>query len=171
VSAVGIVQDLMATLHRGDTDADDAAVTLGLLIERERVHRPLGGNADEQLLGPELAARRLSHDETIEAVSLLTDYVLEAAEPRVSAIWALGKSADAAIVPALVVVFNQGVEDPQNEDLLQQVLQALYVNGIDSPYVSAAAEVFRRAAAEGRGEVQRLGTHYLQALGPEYRDV
>jgi hypothetical protein len=151
------VDDLLAELRAGGDGAKEAAVTLGLLIERAR--RPPGSD-DEDIadsLAPEFADRHFSPDEEQQAIDGLISYVSEEHEPLPLAVWALGKSADKRAAPALVSVLERTLDQPSHQHLAYQALTGMIPIG--GPDVDRA---IREAAERGHGQVRDGARRYLR---------
>lgn len=87
------ISQLIDAIRCGGDQAEEAALTLGLLIEREKTNRPMGNDDDIRLiLDEEMVKRRLSEVELASAVEELIRYVSETLTPHPTAVWALTKS-------------------------------------------------------------------------------
>ena len=154
-----LVNELIETIERGGDEAHTAALTLGLLIEREKVRRPAGDDGGVRvMLGDELATRRLSDDELQTAVDELIEYLSRTSEPHPTAVWALTKSYDPRIVPPLIELLNKIITDPDKKHLAYQALIGIINTGPNESVVLAAVQ---RAAREGLGQVKETAQSYL----------
>lgn len=153
-----VIDDLIETIRGGGENAQEAALTLGLLIERERVHRPAGDDGGlRTILGEKWAKRRLSEKELKHAVDRLTDYVNQTAVPHPMAVWALTKSHDVETLGCFIGLLDRILSDPSHEHLAYQALI-----GITSFYNPRSLAAIRRAATEGHGLVKESAARYLQ---------
>jgi len=92
--------DLLKSLDRPE-QRELAATSLGLLIERERVVRPGGGDGGlRTIAGPEVADLRLREDDVKTVVRRLATLIERGTvEPVV--VWALAKAHDPEMIPLL----------------------------------------------------------------------
>ena len=160
------VMDQIAAIRRGGDEAHEAALALGLLIEREKVHRPTGDDGGiSVILDDELAARRLSPSELQTAVDELLAYIHQAEQPHPMAVWALSKSYDERIVPDLINLLKRTMTAPAAEHLSYQALVGMINIGMGSPHEAAALETIRQASVQGHGQVQETAAQYLAEMG------
>ena len=153
--------ELIERIRRGDEDVYEAALTLGLLIERERARRPAGDDGGVRaILGEKWAKQRLSEKELDHAVGQLIDYTNQAAEPHPMAVWALTKSHDLRTLDCFIGLLDRILSDPAREHLAYQALI-----GTTIFYNSRSLAVIRRAAEQGHGLVKETAAHYLQIFG------
>src|SRR5438094_3945040 len=98
-----LLMELIGSILQGGTAAREAALALGLLIEREKVHRIAGDDGGIRvILGDEWVDRRLTDAELQTVVDELIRYIHDVPAPDVMAVWALTKSYESRIVPALI---------------------------------------------------------------------
>jgi hypothetical protein len=153
------LDDLIASIHKGDEAAHNSAVTLGLLIERETVRRPIPGDDGgiRQILGETWAHRRLSREDLEAAVDALIRYAREAPTPEPAAVWALGKVHQPQVLDPLVEVLDRVLDDPKKENIAYEALA-----GITTFQGEKAFLAIRKAAQSGHGEVKEMARHYLE---------
>ncbi|RPJ83106.1 MAG: hypothetical protein EHM18_14870 [Acidobacteria bacterium] len=157
------VLEMMEAIRRGGEEAHEAALTLGLLIEREKVNRPAGDDGGiSVILGDEFAKRRLSETELKTAVDELIKYIQGTNDPIPTAIWALTKSYDPRIVPYLIEFLNKVLSDPAKEQLAYLALLGIINTGVSSSYKSDSLAAIRNAAEHGQGIVTETATNYLK---------
>jgi hypothetical protein len=160
------IAKLMESVPKGGEEAHEAALTLGLLIERETVHRPAGDDGGiSEILGDEIASRRLSSSELRTAVDELIAYITETPEPHPTAVWAVTKSYDPRILPHLINLLDRVVTDPLKEHLAYQALV-----GITFFYNELSTAAIRRAAERGYGLVKETATQYLRLFSNKSTD-
>jgi hypothetical protein len=151
----------MGRIREGGDGAQEAALTLGLLIERERVHRSLGDDGGVAvILGEDLAAQRLSESELESATEELIAYVAERPTPHPMAVWALTKTYDSRAGTPLAELLERILGDADREHLAYQALVGLANLGDDR-----FLQVIRRAARDGHGKVGETAREYLHARG------
>ena len=151
------IPDLLAEIRAGGPAADEAAVTLGLLIERA-ARGPQNDDGDiSEALPPALADRLLTPDEHRTAVDGLIAYVDESEQPLPLAVWALAKTDDRRVVPALLGLLARTVDGPEHEHLAYQALTGAIP--FDGPEVRRAV---RDAAERGHGRVGEGARRYLE---------
>jgi hypothetical protein len=153
------IDRIVQEIREGGEDANEAALTLGLLIEQEKVHRPAPGDDGgvREILGDELANYRLTREELEAAIDQLVDYIDETPEPEAMAVWALTKSHDPRTVPHLIALLDRVIDEPEKEHLAYQALI-----GITSFDDEQAVSAVRRAAERGHGDVKETATQYLR---------
>lgn len=159
------VPRLIEAIRRGGEEAHEAALTLGLLIEKEKVHRRDGADGGRRLiLGAELAERRLSSGEQQIAVEELIRYVNDTFDPHPMAVWALTKSSDPRIVPHLIRLLDRILDDPNKEDLAEQALSGIITVGLasDDNNKRLSLEAIRRASNQTRSRVRTSARDYLK---------
>jgi len=159
-----LIEKLIQVIRSGGTEAHDAALALGLLIEREKVNRP--NPADDggirEILGDELANRRLSQMELNTAVDELIHYIDETLEPDSMAVWALTKSYEPRILPHLMALLDRVINDTTQENLTYQTLLGIINIGIPSSYKDLSLAEIRKASEHGHGQVRETATRYLE---------
>ena len=155
------VEELLAGVRRGGEEAHEAALALGLLLEDRR---PEDDPGIAVVVGPELAARRLSQVERDAAVEGLMEYLRDTPEPHVMAAWALAKSAEPRTVPVLIELLDSRLADPDAVPLVYQALIGIVTAGLTAPeYRASALAAVQRAATRGRSEVAETAQRYLRA--------
>jgi hypothetical protein len=136
---------------------------LGLLIERAT-----GATSDEgaiaSILGEDLARWRLSRAELRTAVNGLISYLEESADPHPTAVWALGKSYQARIVPALIGLLDRVMDDPAAEAVSCQAIIGIINAGMGTRFHKRALAALRRAEQRGHGEVAEAAADYLHRV-------
>ncbi len=151
-----MIDELTAELRGGGTQASDAALTLGLLIERAT----RGAENDDrdlvEALPPELSDRHLTPGEHRAAVDALIAYVVGTELPVPLAAWALSKTDDQRAVGALLELLARTIDRPEREHLAYQALVGLIPFG--GPLVVNAV---RDAAERGHGCVREAARQYL----------
>lgn len=159
-----LVPKLIEAIRTGSAEGKEAALVLGLLIEREKVYHPIPGDDGGigQVLGEQFVNRRLSKIEVQEAVDGLIRYINEAVVPQPKAVWALSKSYDSRTLPDLIDLLERFVGDADKEELVYQALVGimnLYSAGRTNERSLVA---IRRAAREGHGRVKEAAIKFLQ---------
>lgn len=159
-----LVEKLLQTIRSGGTEAHEAALALGLLIEREKVNRPNSGDDGgiREILGDKLANQRLSQMELNTAVDELIRYIDETTKPHSMAVWALTKSYEPRILPHLIAILDRVVNDTTQENLTYQTLLGIINIGISSSYKDVSLAAIRKAAEHGHGQVMETATQYLE---------
>lgn len=157
-----LVPHLMQSIRNDGKEADEAALTLGLLIERENLYHPSTGDDGgiRQILGEEFVNQHLSDEEIRNAVDELINYTHETTVPHARAIWALTKSHDVRILPDLINLLDRFANDPDQENLAYQALI-----GITTFYSEQSLAAIRRAAEQGQGEVKDTAIKYIKLFG------
>lgn len=155
----------LEAIRAGD-DVQEAALALGLLVEREKTRR-VGDDGIEEALGAELAQRRLSPAEVDCVVEQLLAYLREADSPHPMTVWALTKSYDERIVPVLLELLERDLLDPDRETLCHYALLGIINTGVGSAqYGAQALRAIERASAKGSGVVAETASDYLQVMKP-----
>jgi hypothetical protein len=152
-----VIDDLLKTAFSRRKASTDAIGALGLLLEETRAKRPVGDDGGiRDLLGPELAAYRLSKVERSTIIESLSHRLLKQRNINHLLIWALSKSADECILPVLTTVLNRALQSPQQQDAASEALNGLALFWPDS---KSAVE---RAAQQGQGDVQEQAEDLLK---------
>jgi hypothetical protein len=151
-----LVDQLLKSLREGGDEGYEAALALGLLIERAR----RGAGADVADIVAALPATfsdvTLTPDERDAATRGLARHVTDDPSPHAMAAWALSKSADATARRALLDVLKRNVEDPNQEHLAYQALVGV------TPFRDAEVlDAVRVAATRGHGRVRETAAQYL----------
>lgn len=160
-----LIEKLIQAIHSSTTEAHEAALALGLLIERERVNHQSSEENDDrirEILGDELSTRRLSQMEINTAVDELIRYIDEAIEPDSMAIWALTKSYEPRVIPHLVALFDKVINDVNQENLTYQTLLGIINIGVPSKHKDLSLEAIRKASEHGYGQAKETATRYLE---------
>ncbi|MEA2900087.1 MAG: hypothetical protein QOJ84_5702 [Bradyrhizobium sp.] len=159
------VEGLLAKVLRGGTEAQEATLTLGLLIE----DRPPADDAGlAVVIGPQLAELRLSPAERNAAVDGLLAYIRDTAEPSPTAIWALTKSYEPRIVPVLIALLDRHGDDPHAAPLAYQALVGIVTAGLTTPeWRERSLVAVKRAAARAHAEVAEAAQRYLKTAVPQ----
>lgn len=160
-----LVKELTQALRRTDAEAHEAALTLGLLIEREKVRYPAPGDDGgiRKILGDELADRRLSETDLKSAVDEIIAYISdETLLPHPMAVWALTKSYEQRVLPHLIRLLDRIVEDPDLEHLAYQALLGIINIGIPSSNRDISIAAIRKASGQGHARVMETATQYLE---------
>ena len=163
-----LVQAVRRGSGGGPQEAEDATLALGLLLEKSWSRRPDDpeGRHYREILGDEVGGHDLTEEEYRYVRDELLDHVGTSADPDPAVLWALGKSADAAIAPRLVGLVDQHLDDPARPALVYNALGAL-IPLADDESVRAA---FSRAAARGTGEVRELAAGWSEHWRREEAD-
>src|SRR3954471_23055848 len=157
------VRSLGPVISRGGEEADLAIRALGLLIEREKVSHPGGDDGGvEELLGPELAAPKLTPLAIHEAVDLLISHLTAVRIPEPGIVWALTKSFDPRIVPHLAALLQRVVDDPAHQAVASQV-----VGGLTCFVGTRTVAAVRIAAERGQGDAREFATSWLRSRDAE----
>lgn len=146
-----VVDALLRRAASCTPEADEALVTLGLLLE----HRAAGGDLTA-LLGPKLAQVRLTDREADRVMRTLITLAMTPA-PRTTVLWALQKSGDRQTLPVFAHVLTATLLDPSRQPLAEQALQGLMTFG--------ALPEIRHAARVGTGALQAAAQEYLDVFG------
>lgn len=155
-------------IQNGD-DAEEAALALGLLIEREKT-RVIGDDGIKEILGDELAQRRLTPAEVDSAVEQLLAYVRDIDDPHPTAVWALTKSYDERIVPGLIQLLEHNLANPDRELICYHALHGIINAGVTSQQHKARAmAAIELASAHEYGSVAEAATQYLQVMKQRWR--
>ena len=140
---------------------DWACLTLGLLIERHRTQRPAGDDGGvRQILGDEYAVVQLTDSDVGRALDRLIDYVRSAAYPLPSAVWALSKSYDLAVVPTLIDVLRRTAADAQQYDAARNALHGVITCGA-AQMSEHLLQVIRETASNGCGRIRSEAQDFL----------
>lgn len=167
------ISQLMHAIRCGGDQAEEAALTLGLLIEREKANRPMGDDGNIRLiLDEEMAKRRLSEVELASAVEELIRYVSEASTPHPTAVWALTKSYDARIVKPLLDLLKRLLLDSSQENAAYNALSGIMNTGVSSELREESLAIIRQAAEQGYGRVKEAADGYLNTFfGPDQEGI
>jgi hypothetical protein len=160
-----VISQLIQQVAGGDAVTGKAALTLGMLIERETVSRPAGDDGGfSAVLGGAWEGQRLDAAARRSAVAALIKQISGAA-PNVTAVWALSKSADPGCVPALAALLDRVRDDPLQSELAAQTLDAVIVLGPGTAQHDAALGAIRRAAGAPHTAVAEHAADWLQRFG------
>ncbi len=153
-----LVLELLSALRSGGPEIHEAVLTLGLLIEREKVYHPVPGDDGgiREILGEEFVHQRLSKKAVAMAVHGLIEYINETPAPYPGAVWALSKCYDPIIRAPLIRLLDRCLAEAEQEELAEQAL-----TGIMSFYDDQVLDVVQRAAEYGYGQVQEVARQYL----------
>jgi len=155
------VHKLLQLIHQNDETTSEAALTLGLLIEHQKVSRPNGDDGGiSAVIGDEYSQQQLTEAEVETAVNGLLSYVNEASKPHPMAVWALTKSYDPRILPTLIALFERLVADSAQE---QAAYQALV--GMTSFYNQKTLVTIRKAAKADSDLIRETAKQYLSLFG------
>jgi len=156
------ISQLMDAISYGGDQAEDAALTLGLLIERERTNRPMGDDGGIRLiLDEEMAIRRLSEVELASAVEELIRYISETPTPHPTAVWALTKSYNVRMVSPLIKLLKRLLFDSSQDAAAYNALSGIINTGISSELREESLAMIREAAKQGFGQVKKAAASYL----------
>jgi hypothetical protein len=155
------VEQLLERLDGDDADAQQAALTLRMLVGWDTAEDDVRLRG---MLGDEWATYRLSPDGRRTAIEGLIEH-LQGPAPHPSAAWALGKSADPGCVPALAALLARTRDDPAQGDLALQTLNAIVVLGPGTPVHNTAVAAIRGAAASRHAEVAQGASEWLRLHG------
>ncbi len=117
------VANLIARLDQGTSAAEEAALALGLLLERSRGSRRRA-EASDLALPAELVDVVLSTKDQTDVVRALVDYLESNVHPTSAAVWALARSRHPRAVSALLRLL-QKASDPSQSQLGYQAVVAL----------------------------------------------
>jgi hypothetical protein len=122
---MSIANQLMEEFAKGDAFA---AVTLGLLLERECL-TPGAATEDNPrgirtVLGS-VADNRLTEEEIAQAKTLLIEYISKHANPHIAALTALAKTQHAEIAEPIVAATRKHIENPDMVPFVEQALDSL----------------------------------------------
>lgn len=159
------IKKIMASIYRGGMEADEAALALGLLIEREKISGR--SNYDiRAIFGERLANRRLSDAEIASAVDELVEYITKTLEPHPRAVWALAQSHEPRIVRPLINLLNRFLTNPDRVHLAYHALVGIIPLQNDQSRAAILAAVYK-AAEQGHGDVKETAADYLESLSGE----
>jgi hypothetical protein len=161
-----LVPKLIEAIRQGGEEGKEAALVLGLLIEREKVYHPIpedeaslpSDGGIRPILGSEFVDRRLSKIEVKEGVDGLLRYINETVIPPPRAVWALTKSYSPRTLPHLINLLERFVGDADKEDLVYQALVGIMNFPTDDDSLAA----IRLADRCGHGRVKEAAVKYLQ---------
>lgn len=158
-----LLMELIGSIRQGGTAAHNAALALGLLIEREKVRQPAGDDESiRAILGDEWVDRKLTDAELQTVVDELMRYIRDVPVPDAMAVWALTKSYESRIVPALIELLERILTDKALENVAYQALIGIINTGLASPYQDLAMTAIQQAARQGQGSVQETASEYLR---------
>ncbi|HLP87236.1 MAG TPA: hypothetical protein VK184_01350 [Nostocaceae cyanobacterium] len=160
-----LIEELTQALRKTDTEAHEAALTLGLLIERERVNYfPSGTDGGiQKILGDQFANYRLSETYIKNIIDEMLSYINdESLVPHAMVVWALTKSYEERILPHLIRLFDRVIKDPNQENLAYQTLLGIINIGLPSSYRELSISVIRKAAKQGHERVMETAVRYLE---------
>jgi hypothetical protein len=159
VPPTATIEELLAAIRQGGEAASESALALGLLLEDRR---PEDDIQIASVVGPELAARRLSRSERRGAVDGLITYVQDSPRPNPSAVWALVKSYEPRIVPVLISLLDATLDDQDAVPLAHQALIGIVNVGLTTTkYRAQGHAALERAAVRGHEEVAETARRYL----------
>ncbi len=156
-----LIDELLDQVAPGGERATEAVRALGLLLEKRVMSRP--GDDDgglAELLGAELAAHDLTPQEFDQILDGLLRHTRQVEVPEPGVLWALGKSHDLRIVPALRSVLERSLLSEGQQDAAHQALMGLML--FDDQTARQAVEY---AAREGLSEVREEAEDYLAVRG------
>jgi hypothetical protein len=154
------IVDCLANLSGTDSVAHEAALTLGLLLERSRPGTGPAVPGTDELLPAELRGRRLSTSELEQVTTGLIRYVSDAAEPCPMAVWALSKTSDPRVRPVLVELLGRFTGRPDKEHIAYQALVGVIASPGAVPLV-----VVRDVRERGSGRLRETAEQYLLLHG------
>ena len=154
------VKKIISSIYRGGIEAEEAALALGLLIEREK-RRGSNGSSIRANFGERLANRRLSETELTTAVDELIKYLDETSEPHPKAVWALTRSYEPRTVRPLINVLNKFLTSPGHAEVAYQALVGIISLQTEKSRTAIRAAIFR-AAEQGHDEVRETAMDYLE---------
>jgi hypothetical protein len=154
------IDGLLDDVRSGDAErVEDAAVVLGLLLERDVFSRRSGGDlGDVAVVLGDHATTVLSDADVTAAVDALCDSARAGGVDVVPAVlWALGKSQAPEAVLAARDVLVAVLDEPGRERTAYQALAVVLDlgDGEDEPLV-------RRIAGEDRGDLSDLAKSWLR---------
>ena len=160
-TAAQLVRDLLDKVSSDGDESSQAALALGLLVQREKVTFPPGDDGGvEQTLGAAMAAQRLGPMEIHDAVNGLIARMRDPRLPAPFVVWAAARSFDPRIVPHLVALLERVVEQADRTALARQI-----VDGLTHFFDARAVAGIRLAAARGTGEVRDSAGSWLALHG------
>jgi len=160
-----LVKELTQALRGSEKEAHEAALTLGLLIEREKVQHPTprDDGGIREIIGDELANQRLSETDLKTVVDEIIAYISdETLLPHPMAVWALTKSYEQRILPHLIRLLDRIIDDPNQENLAYQTLLGIINIGIPSSNRDLSIAAIRKASDRGHTRVMETATRYLE---------
>jgi hypothetical protein len=153
--------ELFRKLRTEGEEGHDAALTLGLLLERSRLSAPDDAQI-AMIVGDEAARLALSREERERIVDELVKYTSDAFPPPAIAVWALSKSLDQRTLPHLIRLLDGSLSDPQQDHLAYQALVGVTMFSGRPSY-----DAVQRAAKSGQGLVKETAERYLELFGSE----
>lgn len=156
---MSVISDLLITAFSRRKASAEAIGALGLLLEEGRAKRPAGDDGGlGNLLGPALAAHRLSEEERLNIIEALSEKLLKQRNIDHRLIWALNKSADESILPVLTILLNRALQSEKQQDAACEA-----VNGL-ALFLPESKPALEAAAQHGRGYVKQQADVLLERL-------
>ena len=148
-------------IGRGEQPSHDAALALGLLLERQR--RPGDAMNDEIRLisGEGVASRHLSPAEADLVLNHLLSLIDSTLLPKPVLVWAVSRSADPRIVGPLSRLLDRTLSSPESLDVAREALSGLMLFDGEE-----AAATIRRVAESDRGELGDAARSYAERHSP-----
>jgi hypothetical protein len=151
-----IAQLLDIVLSEGP-DVEEAALELGLILERGRTGEASASSANAGL----------THVERAGAIDELIAYVSRSPAPHPTAVWALTQSHERQIVQSLIALLDRIALDPAQTRAAYNALTGIINIGLSSKWREESLRAIRSAARHARGEVRQLAADYLRIQGLE----
>lgn len=158
-----VLIQLLCDIRAGGEIAADACVSLGLMLERERVLQIIS-NADgglSSLLNRECNATHMTIDEVREVTAWLINYISQTGNFEPGAVWALAKACDPDAIPLFISLLQSSLSDPKK---IATCLNAIYgIANINKPSETrnAGLAAIEQAAIMGNGIVREAAAEYL----------
>jgi hypothetical protein len=148
----------------GGSATSQTFLALGLLIEREKTHRPHAHDDGgvRQILGDDYAQLQLSQDEIRHAVQHLINYLQSEERPNPTAVWALAKSYEPEVVPTLISLLRRSAADPKQIAVARNALGGVIACGVKSIHSDESLNAIRDVAKSAAREIQEEARDYLE---------
>lgn len=158
------VDDLLLRIQKGGAETEEAALILGLLIERE-IKNLTNQNPDKEIntiLGAVHLPERLTPSDQAKAIDGLSALVSNPYSfPQPIVVWALSKSYQLSIVPTVISLFYRICGDPNREEIAYQCIIALINSGTETRFHEEVIDLLQEAAENGLGKVKETANQYL----------
>lgn len=156
------LEELLAAIRKGDEAGHDAAITLGLLIERELVGAGARDGRWDRILDERSAKHRLSPEQIQTAKDELIKYILETERPAPASVWTLGKFHQEDTLDSLIGLLDRSLMDKRSEGIAREALTAIArFRG------EKALRAIQRALQSVHIEVRASARSYLETFFPK----
>jgi hypothetical protein len=156
------LSDLLAAVRRGDEAGHNAAITLGLLIEREFVAADARDSRWDQILDEKWTQYRLSPEQIKTVKDELIKYVREKELPEPASVWTLSKFHQEDALDSLIELLDRTLMDKHSESVAREALTA-----ITRFRGEKALTAIQRALQSVHIEVRASAHSYLETFFPK----